>query len=144
LDAVSTQQRLAGFLAVQNTYLATFQALGALGLLLGTVGLAVAQLRSVVQRRSELALLRSAGFSNRRLVQLLLGENTVLLLAGLGIGTLASTVAVLPHSLLAQANVPLQALWAMLAAVLVAGLLASWLAVRAALRAPLLPALRGD
>ncbi len=47
-DAVLTTKRLAGFLAVQNTYLSTFQSLGAFGLLLGTLGLAVAQLRSVL------------------------------------------------------------------------------------------------
>ena len=43
LDVVDTQQRLAGFLAIQNTYLSTFQMLGALGLLLGTAGLAVVE-----------------------------------------------------------------------------------------------------
>ena len=34
-DAVDAREQLAGFLAVQNTYLSTFQSLGALGLLLG-------------------------------------------------------------------------------------------------------------
>ena len=38
-DAVSTGERLAGFHRVENTYLSTFQTLGGLGLLLGTVGL---------------------------------------------------------------------------------------------------------
>ena len=89
-DAVSTRDRLAEFLAVQNTYLSTFQSLGALGLLLGTIGLAVAQLRSALERRGELALLRSAGFRRRRLSEMLLGENAVLLIAGLGIGCLAA------------------------------------------------------
>ena len=35
-----TIARLGEFLAVENTYLATFQALGAIGLLLGALGLA--------------------------------------------------------------------------------------------------------
>ena len=56
--AETTAQRLAGFMAVQNTYLSTFQSLGGLGLLLGTLGLAAVQLRNVVERRGELALLR--------------------------------------------------------------------------------------
>ena len=55
LAAEPAAQRLAAFLAVQNTYLSTFQSLGALGLLLGTVGLAVVQLRNVLERRGELA-----------------------------------------------------------------------------------------
>ncbi len=75
------------FLAVQNTYLSTFQSLGALGLLLGTVGLAVVQLRSVLERRGELALMRAGGFRSRRLVEMVLCENGVLLLGGLLIGS---------------------------------------------------------
>lgn len=143
-DAVSTTAKLAGFLAVQNTYLSTFQSLGALGLLLGTFGLAIAQLRSVLERRGELALLRSAGFRRTRLAEMVLGENALLLLAGLGIGVVAALVAVVPHYFLQAASTPWRTLLVLLATVLVAGLLAGWLAVRAAVRAPLLPALRGD
>jgi len=40
---------------VQNTYLNTFQVLGALGLLLGSAGLGVVVLRNVLERRAELA-----------------------------------------------------------------------------------------
>jgi len=36
---VSTPEKLAAFHRVENTYLSTFQALGGLGLLLGTLGL---------------------------------------------------------------------------------------------------------
>ena len=143
-DVVSTAEQLASFLAVQNTYLTTFQSLGALGLLLGTLGLAVAQLRGVLQRRGELALLRSSGFRRSRLAKLVLSENSVLLLAGLGIGCAAAWVAVLPHWLLQEASFPWQTLGVLLLIVTLAGLAAGGLAVRAALRAPLLSALRGD
>ena len=47
--AQSTYGVLDQLLAVQNTYLKAFQALGALGLLLGTLGLAVVQVRSVLE-----------------------------------------------------------------------------------------------
>ena len=143
-DAVSTEQRLAEFLAVQNTYLSTFQSLGALGLLLGALGLAVAQLRSVLERRGELALLRSAGFRGRRLAEMVLGENVILLLGGLVIGCAAALVAVLPHWVLHRAETPWGTLGVLLLAIVVTGLVAGWLAVRAALRAPLLAALRGE
>lgn len=143
-DAISTQNKLVDFLAVQNTYLSTFQSLGALGLLLGALGLAVAQLRSVLERRGELALLRAAGFRRRRLAEMVLGENIVLLLGGLTIGSAAALVAVLPHWLLHRAETPWQTLALLLLAILATGLSAGWLAVRAALSAPLLPALRGD
>ena len=55
-DAVPAAERLAEFHRVENTYLATFQMLGGLGLLLGTVGLAAVLLRNVVERRRDLAL----------------------------------------------------------------------------------------
>jgi putative ABC transport system permease protein len=143
-DAVDARQRLAEFMAVQNTYLSTFQSLGALGLLLGTVGLAIAQLRSVVERRGELALLRSAGFRRRRLAEMVLSENVSLLFAGLGFGCLAALVATLPHWALSQADIPWGTLAILLGMVAVCGVLAGWLAVRAAVRAPLVAALRGE
>jgi len=143
-DANDAAEKLANFLAVQNTYLSTFQSLGALGLLLGTLGLAVAQLRSVIERRGELALLRSTGFRRSRLATLVLSENGVLLLTGLGIGSAAALVAVLPHWLLNGATVPWQTLALLLATITAAGLAAGGLAVSAALEAPLLSALRGD
>ena len=46
----STADVLANYLAVQNTYLSAFQSLGSLGLLLGTIGLVIAQFRSVLER----------------------------------------------------------------------------------------------
>src|SRR5690606_9875382 len=82
LDVVQASDVLADFLAVQNTYLSTFQSLGALGLLLGTFGLASVQVRSVLERRGELALLRAQGFRRSRIGWLVLLENTALLLGG--------------------------------------------------------------
>jgi len=142
--AEPTGRRLDRFLAVQNTYLLTFSSLGGLGLLLGTFGLATVQLRNVLQRRGELALLRAAGFRRFTLAELVMLENGVLLCAGLGSGVLAALVAVLPHWLTGGAAVPGVSLATMLAAVLLVGLLAGLLAVRAALTAPLLPALRRE
>lgn len=143
-DAVDAKARLAEFMAVQNTYLSTFQSLGALGLLLGTVGVAVAQLRSVIERRGELALLRSAGFQQRRLAKMVLMENVSLLFTGLGIGCVAALVATLPHWAFAEADIPWRTLVVLMAVVTACGIAAGWLAVRAAIRAPLVAALRGD
>src|SRR5262249_31562928 len=50
-DAVLTPERLAAFHRVENTYLSTFQTLGGLGLLVGTIGLAAVLLRNVLERR---------------------------------------------------------------------------------------------
>ncbi len=61
-EAERVSDRLANFLAVQNTYLSTFETLGGLGLLLGTLGLATVMVRNVLERRGELALLSALGF----------------------------------------------------------------------------------
>ncbi len=143
-DATLASDRLQDLMAVQNTYLSTFQSLGGLGLLLGTFGLAVVQLRSVLERRGELALMRATGFRARRLGSIVLAESLALLLLGLAVGVVAALVVVLPHWIAGGAAVPWQQLTATLGLVLVAGMLAASWSVRATLRAPLLPALRGD
>ncbi len=143
-DAQSSAARLEAFFAVQNTYLSTFQSLGGLGLLLGTFGLATVQLRSVLERRGELALMRTAGFRRSLLARLVMIENSLLLLAGLAVGVFAALVAVLPHWLGGGASVPWLSLAGTLTTVLVVGLLAGLFAVRATLRAQLLPALREE
>jgi putative ABC transport system permease protein len=143
-DVVEARDKLAGFLAVQNTYLSTFQSLGALGLLLGTVGLAVVQLRSVLERRGELALMRASGFRPRRLVEIVVLENGVLLVGGLAIGLVAAVVALLPAWGPQGAHVPWLTLAALLGTIAVVGLAAGSLATRSAVRAPIVPALRGE
>jgi ABC-type antimicrobial peptide transport system permease subunit len=142
-DAETTSQRLRDFLAVQDTYLSTFQSLGALGLLLGTFGLATVQLRNVLERRGELALLRAAGFPRRRLAMLVLSEHSLLLASGLIIGLLAALVAVLPHFLVGDARAQPELFISMLI-IFAVGLVAGLAAVIATLRAPLIQALRGE
>jgi ABC-type antimicrobial peptide transport system permease subunit len=138
IDMVPSRRVLAGLMAVQNTYLKTFQSLGALGLLLGTLGLAVVQLRNVLERRGELALLRAVGFSSARLVATVMIENVTLLLGGILCGALAALAAVIPYMLTAGTQPAIaQPLW-MLGLVTLAGLLAGTLAMRKVLRLPLL------
>jgi putative ABC transport system permease protein len=144
IDVEATEARLAEFMTVQNTYLSTFQSLGGLGLLLGTFGLATVQLRNVLERRGELALMRAAGFRRGKLARLVSLENVLLLCGGLALGVLAALVAILPHLLAGGAGIPWLSLILTLGSVLVVGTLAGLLAVRATLRAPLLPALRGE
>jgi len=140
----TTGERLAGFLAVQNTYLSTFQSLGGLGLLLGTFGRAAVQLRSVLERRRELALLRAVGFRRHLLAAMVTLENAILLVTGLACGVVSAAVAVLPHFGSGNASIPWGSLAATLGLVLAVRLLAGLTAVRSALRTPLLAALRGD
>ncbi|MBI2824775.1 MAG: FtsX-like permease family protein [Planctomycetia bacterium] len=144
LDAERTVDRLAAYSAVQNTYLSTFQSLGGLGLLLGTFGLATVQLRNVIERRGELALLRAAGFRRALVARIVLWENALLLAGGLAAGAAAALVAVAPHLAVGGAGLPWLALAGTLIAVLAIGLVAGAVAAWAVLQAPIVPALRGD
>jgi len=143
-DTRSTDELLESLLQVQNTYLSAFQSLGALGLLLGTFGLATVQLRNVLERRGELALMRSTGFRQRRLALMVLLEHAILLMGGLATGIIASLVTVLPHVFSGGAAVPGSRLLFDLLIIVVVGLLAGFAAVAATLKAPMISALRGD
>ncbi len=143
-DAEPVGRRLESFLEVQNTYLSTFQALGGLGLLLGTLGLATVMLRNVLERRSELALLRSVGFLKSRLVWLVLCENAFLLVWGLAAGTISALIAMAPHLVTIGADVPWATVGMILGAVAVVGMLAALFAVYEAVRTPVLATLRAE
>jgi putative ABC transport system permease protein len=144
-DAIPTAQRLAEFHAVENTYLSTFQTLGGLGLLVGTIGLAAVLLRNILERRRELALLRAVGYGRGDLFTIILAENAVLLGWGLAVGALSAFVAIAPAAIERGARLPLTlGGWLLLVAVLAAGLVSSVIATRAALRAPLIGALRAE
>ncbi len=143
-DAMPTAQKLADFHAVQNTFLSTFRTLGGLGLLLGTVGLAIVLLRNVLERRGEMAALRAFGFRRSTLTWMVLIENGLLLVAGLIIGTVAALVTAAPHLLAEGAAIPWAQIFGTLAAILLFGLAACTVASVAALRIPLLGTLKAE
>ncbi len=143
-DVVSAGERLAAFHRVENTYLATFQTLGGLGLMLGTFGLGAVLLRNVLERHRELALLRAVGYSGSHVSLMVLAENAFLLLAGVLAGTLSALVAIAPAWIERGVGLPVLSLGTLLAVVIVTGLTASLAATVAVVRAPLLGALRAD
>lgn len=140
----ATRERLAAYLAVENTYLSTFQALGGLGLLLGSLGLSVVLLRAVWERRAELALLRALGYRRLALGWLVLAENAFLLLVGLVVGALSALLSILPQLARGEGSVPWLYLSLLFAGVLVVALSAAALATALTLRAPIVPALRRE
>lgn len=144
LDLTSTTRLLTELLAVQNTYLSTFQSLGGLGLLLGTLGLSAVQIRNVVQRRRELALMQATGFRTSQLSALVMREHALLLLGGLFVGTIAALVVVLPHLVVGGASVPFVSLLSTLALVVIVGIVSAVIAQRSLRNTPLLSALREE
>jgi hypothetical protein len=144
-DAIGAAQRLAQFHRVENTYLSTFQALGGLGLLLGTVGLATVLLRNVLERRRELALLGAVGFRKGHVLTLVIAENLLLLGGGLLAGAICAGLAIAPAVSERGGSFPLTSSGALLLfGVFVTGLLSSIVAMNAATRAPLLASLRSE
>jgi hypothetical protein len=143
-DVRSTVERLAEFHRVENTYLATFQMLGGLGLLLGTVGLGAVLLRNVMERRRELALLRALGYKQGHFFTMVIAENALLLVSGLFAGAMCALLAIAPVLLEQTGRLPARSLVLLLGSVLAAGLLTSLVATAAALRSPLLAALRSE
>jgi len=139
-----TSRRLAEFLAVQNTYLSTFQSLGGIGLLLGTAGLAVVLLRNVWERRGELSLMRTLGFSQVAIAGMVPSENAALLIAGLFSACFSALVAIAPVIAAQPTAVPWCSLAATLAAVFLTGIAVGVAALVPAMRARVLTALRAE
>ncbi|MCH2182876.1 MAG: ABC transporter permease [Mariniblastus sp.] len=141
-DVQSARLRLQDFMQVQNTYISTFQSLGALGLLLGTFGLAAVQIRSVLERRAELGLLQAVGFSRLQIGRMILIENSWLLLMGMVLGVGSALFTTLPHYWVGGASVPWVALSVMFALILLVGLVASWVTTTWIARLSLIDSLR--
>lgn len=103
VNVETTTERLAYFSRIEDSYLSAFEALGGLGMLLGSLGLAVVLVRGVIERRAELALLTALGFRKRSLLCVVVSENAALFLLGLLAGTIPALVAVMPELLEASA-----------------------------------------
>jgi hypothetical protein len=143
-DVTPSALRLRRFHEIENTYISTFQALGGLGLLLGTVGLATVVVRNTLERRKELALLTALGYRRQHLVRLVLWEQARLLAVGLGLGAACALLAITPALRQRGGTFPLLAVLGLLLAVAATGLVVSRLAVALVPRSPLLPALRSE
>ena len=143
-DVVATDERLANFHRVENTYLSTFQMLGGLGLALGTLGMAAVLLRNVFERRRELALLRAVGYNSSHFAAMVITENVLMLCCGLAVGFICALLAIAPVLFERGGRLPNISLGLLLLSVLLSGAIASLVATLAALRSPLLPALRAE
>ncbi len=142
-DLTSASARLANYRSVENTYISTFQSLGGLGVLLGTLGLALVLFRNIIERRGELATLRAFGFSRRLLSRMLFLESCFLLTVGMLIGIVAGLVAIYATHGYFPAS-PWVSLTNTLLFIFGFGIIANAVAVAIALRSPLLATLKSD
>lgn len=140
----STQQRLALYLSVQNTYIGIFTVLGGLGVLLGTAGIGVLVARHVLERRGELGIMQALGFRPGTLRGMILGEHGVLLVLGVILGAATAVLAVIPQLLGSGAGLPTAFLGRLIVAVFAFGFVVCVAATITAVRGKLTDALRRE
>ena len=88
--------KLASFFEVTNTYLDVFMILGAFGLILGAAGLGFVLRRNFNSRKHEFALMLASGYTTGRIRNILLKDQTVILLWGIFTGTASALPATWP------------------------------------------------
>lgn len=96
LELTESIDRLSEFQKVENTYLSIFQGLGGLGMLLGTVGLAVVVARNLMERGKEFGAMEALGYRLGHLRNLVFSEHFTLALWGLGVGSISALLAIAP------------------------------------------------
>ncbi len=143
-QVMATTDRLARFHEVKNAYLSIFQAIGGLGLLLGSVGVGIVAGRNILERRAELATLRAVGFGVAALRGMLLIEHGLLVVAGLTSGAVAAGLAVLPTILTTPDQLPWISLGVTLLGVLICATGVTAGATRMATGGSILQALRNE
>ena len=142
-DVTSASERLANFRAVENTYISTFQSLGGLGVLIGTLGIGLVLFRNIIERRGQLATLRAFGFRMQLLFKMLLLESCFILTVGMLIGIAAGIVAIFSS----QGHIPSFpwiSLTITLLLIFLFGIISNCIAVSVALRSPLLSTLKSE
>ncbi len=144
LDVIDTHTRWAAYHQVENTYLATFQALGSLGLLLGTVGLGAVLARNVIERRREIGLLQAVGYAPANVRSMVLSEGMALVMGGLLIGTGCAVIAILPALRDRAQSLPIGSLVSLLIGVVVAGAFASLIAITLTTQTPVVTAIKAE
>ncbi|WP_430972052.1 FtsX-like permease family protein [Sunxiuqinia rutila] len=99
LEITPAKERLLLFYQIENTYLNIFLMLGALGLLIGTIGLGIIIFRSIYESRPQLALLEATGFRKRTIRRMLLRGNLLIVLLSLTLGLIPALLSALPSLL---------------------------------------------
>ncbi|GHT74775.1 hypothetical protein AGMMS50262_08470 [Bacteroidia bacterium] len=86
----TTAQRLKEFNSVTDAYLNIFLTLGGLGLLLGIMSFIIVIRKDLLSRKEQISIYRSLGFTDKKIEQMLVGENRIVPLYAIAIGVLGS------------------------------------------------------
>jgi ABC-type antimicrobial peptide transport system permease subunit len=125
--AIVTRDILQSFHEFEYTYIAIFNVLGTLGVVLGSLGLAIVVARSIQERQGEFAVMMAIGIPRRVLGAMVFSEYRSLVLWGLATGSVASLLSVWPSlgGLPAVPTIILVA--ALLLGIVILNLLCGWL-----------------
>ncbi len=143
-EIVRTTDRLLSFYTIENTYLNIFLMLGALGLLIGTLGLAILIFRITFEQIPEYALLLSLGFSKSIIQRMVMREKLFLMTFSVFIGLVPAVLSGLPtlmSSLYASLWIWLPAISIL---VILSGAIFSFVAIRIAFKQNLVHALMNE
>lgn len=125
-----TRDVLAAFHQIENTYIAIFNVLGSLGVMLGSLGLAIVVARNLRERRGELAVMSAIGIPPRVLGRMVFAEYSRLVLWGIAIGAVASAIAVWPNLPTLPAAPTLALVATLLVGIVALNLVSGWLIFR--------------
>ncbi len=130
----TTRDVLSSFHQIENTYIAIFNVLGALGVVLGSLGLAIVVARNLRERRGEFAVMTAVGIPPSVLARMVFAEFGRLVLWGLAIGAVASALAVWPSLTTLPAAPTLALVASLLLGIGALNLASGWLIFRWSLR----------
>lgn len=129
-----TRDVLASFHQIENTYIAIFNVLGSLGVILGSLGLAIVVARNLRERRGEFALMSAIGIPRAVMARMVFSEFGRLVAWGIAIGALASIVAVWPSITALPAAPTLILVTGMIVGIVALNLSCGWLIFRWSMR----------
>ncbi len=129
-EMVKSAQRLAEFNSVENTYLSIFLLMGILALFIGTVGLSVILVRSILERKHEIALFKAMGINRRKILKMFMNEYLLLLFAGILTGVLTSAIATLPSLISPHTDISVFSVLNISVLLFLNGIIWIWLMVR--------------
>jgi ABC-type antimicrobial peptide transport system permease subunit len=110
--------------------------LGALAILIGTIGLGVILARSILERKKEIALMKAVGIGREKILRLFMNEYLLLLLSGILIGVISSSIATLPSLLSPNTEISLNSVMIITGILLLNGLFWIWFIARIYLKDP--------
>ncbi len=129
-----TRDVLNAFHQIENTYIAIFNVLGTLGVVLGSLGLALVVARNLRERRDEFAVLSAIGLPRAVLAKMVFAEFGRLIFWGLALGAAASLIAITPSLTALPAAPTLALVAAMLTGILALNLASGWAIFRWSVR----------